>query len=249
MTFTIYPAIDLRDGKVVRLKEGDLSRLTRYSDDPAAMAEQWLSQGTRWLHVVNLDAAFDQASSANHVAIERIVNTAERYSANIQSGGGIRNLEGIERALNLGITRVILGTMLVEQPDAAAQAIARWGADKIVAGIDARDGMVKTHGWAETTSISAVDFTKRLSEVGFEWVIYTDIARDGMSSGINLPETSELAAKTGIKIIASGGIRTSHDVIQVKDAGLAGVIIGRALYEGNIDLYDLLQRVSIRKES
>lgn len=234
---------------MVRLKEGDPARLTRYSDDPAGMAEHWLNQGTSWLHVVNLDAAFDQSSSANHLAIEKIVKTAERYSARIQSGGGIRNLEGIERALSLGLTRVILGTMLVEQPEAAAQAIARWGADKIVAGIDARDGKVKTHGWAETTSLSAVDFTKRLSEVGFEWVIYTDISRDGMSSGINLPETRALAVETGLSIIASGGVRTSQDVHQVKDAGLAGVIIGRALYEGSIDLPSLLKQIKMGKES
>ncbi len=236
MTFTIYPAIDLRGGKVVRLKEGDPARLTAYSDDPSETARRWLEAGTSWLHVVNLDGAFGEGDDANRSALEAILKTG----AQVEFGGGIRSLDAVERALESGVRRVILGTIAVEQPGLVAEALKRFGAEKIVVGIDARDGLVRVRGWKEGSGITALDLARQMRSLGLRTVIFTDVSRDGLGSGLNIASTRALAEASGLDVIASGGVHTLKDVTAACEADLAGVIIGRALYEGTIDLKEAL---------
>lgn len=232
MSFTIYPAIDLRGGKVVRLKEGDPARMTSYSDDPAETARRWLDAGTQWLHVVNLDGAFGESDNANRAALESILNCGAR----VQFGGGMRSLDAIADALRLGVSRVILGTIAVEQPEMVKDALKLFGAEQIAVGIDARDGLVRTRGWKDGSGILATDLALQMRTLGLATVIFTDIRRDGLGSGLNIPSTRELAEVSGLAVIASGGVHTLEDVLAAQDAGLAGCIIGRALYDGTVDL-------------
>ena len=235
--FTIYPAIDLRGGKVVRLKEGDPARVTSYSDDPAEMAKRWIDAGTAWLHVVNLDGAFGESDNANRAALEAILKLGVR----VQFGGGMRSLESIEAALSLGVNRVILGTIAIEQPDIVRDALTRFGAQRIAVGIDARDGLVRTRGWKDNSGVPAIDLALQMSSFGLGTVIFTDVSRDGLGSGLNIPATRELSEKSGLGVIASGGVHTIDDVKAAKDAGLSGVIIGRAIYDGTVDLNEALR--------
>lgn len=237
MSFVVYPAIDLRGGKVVRLKEGDPARMTSYSDDPAETARHWLDAGTQWLHVVNLDGAFGEGDKANRNALESIL----KPGAQVQFGGGIRSLDAIARALDLGVSRVVLGTIAIEEPDVITEALKKFGAEKIAVAIDAREGLVRTRGWKENSGIKAVDLALHMRTLGLAAVIFTDIRRDGLGSGLNIPSTRELAEVSGLDVIASGGVHTIADVIAAKEAGLVGTIIGRALYEGTIDLERALQ--------
>ncbi len=236
MTFTIYPAIDLRGGKVVRLKEGDPARLTAYSDDPAETARHWLGAGTSWLHVVNLDGAFGESDEANRSALQSILKTG----AQVQFGGGIRSLEAVGGALSLGVSRVILGTIAVEQPDVVAEALKKFGAERVAVGIDARGGIVRVRGWKEGSGITATDLARQMRRLGLRTVIFTDVSRDGLGSGLNIPSTRALAEASGLDVIASGGVHTLDDVIAARKANLAGAIIGRALYEGTIDLKEAI---------
>ena len=232
----IYPAIDLRGGKVVRLKEGDPARMTAYSDDPAEMARKWLSMGAVWLHVVNLDGAFGESDDANRSALEAVL----KLGAQVQFGGGMRSLDAIEDAIALGVSRVVLGTIAIEQPKVVIAALKKFGPEKIAVGIDARDGLVAVRGWKSDSGILAKDLALQMRTVGLRTVIFTDIRRDGLGSGLNIPSTRELADVSGLDVIASGGVNTIGDVIEAKEAGLAGCIIGRALYEGTIKLNDAL---------
>ncbi len=233
----VYPAIDLRGGKVVRLKEGDPRRMTAYSDDPAETARRWLEAGARWLHVVNLDGAFGERGDLNLAALEAIV----KLGACVQFGGGLRSLEAAARALDLGVSHVIFGTAAVENPDLVAGALTRFGADKVAVSIDARDGFVRTRGWKDDSGIPALDLARQMRTLGLVTVIFTDIRRDGLGSGLNIAATRELANASGLDVIASGGVHTIADVHAVKEAGLAGVIIGRALYDGTVELEKALQ--------
>ena len=237
MSFTVYPAIDLRGGKVVRLKEGDPARMTSYSDDPAETARRWLDAGATWLHVVNLDGAFGESDDANRAALESIL----KLGAHVQFGGGMRSLDAIDAALPLGVSRVVLGTIAIEQPDVVADALKQFGAERIAVGIDARDGFVRTRGWKDNSGVKATDLALQMRGLGLATVIFTDIRRDGLGSGLNIPSTRELAEVSGLDVIASGGVHTIEDVIAAKEAGLAGVIIGRALYDGTVNLEKALQ--------
>ena len=233
----IYPAIDLRSGKVVRLKEGDPARMTAYSDDPAEMARKWLSMGAVWLHVVNLDGAFGESDDANRSALEAVL----KLGAQVQFGGGMRSLDAIEDAIALGVSRVVLGTIAIEQPKVVIAALKKFGPEKIAVGIDARDGLVAVRGWKSDSGILAKDLALQMRTVGLRTVIFTDIRRDGLGSGLNIPSTRELADVSGLDVIASGGVHTLDDVIAVREAKLSGVIIGRALYDGTVDLEKALQ--------
>ncbi len=233
----IYPAIDLRGGKVVRLKEGDPARMTAYSDDPAEMARKWLGMGAAWLHVVNLDGAFGESDDANRSALEAIL----KLGAQVQFGGGMRSLDAVENAIELGVSRVVLGTIAIEQPKVVIAALKKFGPEKIAVGIDARDGLVAVRGWKSDSGILAKDLALQMRTVGLRTVIFTDIRRDGLGSGLNIPSTRELADVSGLDVIASGGVHTLDDVIAARDAKLSGAIIGRALYEGTIDLEKALQ--------
>ena len=244
MSFTIFPAIDLRAGRVVRLKEGDAERMTSYSDNSAETAQRWLHDGASWLHVVNLDSAFGESDHANRSALESILSVAKAFGAHVQFGGGLRSLSAIEHTLGLGVSRVVLGTVAVEQPDLIADTLTRFGEERIAVGIDARDGLVRVHGWKDNSGITAMDLALQMRTVGLRTVIFTDVRRDGLGSGLNIDATRELAEVSNLDVIASGGVHTLEDVTAARDAALAGVIIGRAIYEGTLDLKIALEEVT-----
>lgn len=240
-TFQVFPAIDLRGGQVVRLKEGDPDRQTAYSPDPAATARRWIDLGARRLHVVNLDGAFDQPDQANKAALSTILAEAQQAGIPVQFGGGLRSADAVDRALELGVSRVMIGTLAVEQPQVFAELLAKWGSDRIGASLDARDGFVQVRGWQSGTPHPAVDLARTLAEAGLRWLVFTDIARDGLQTGLNLPATAALAQSTGLNVIASGGVSRIEDVREAKAVVLAGCIVGRALYEGSIDPTELFE--------
>jgi phosphoribosylformimino-5-aminoimidazole carboxamide ribotide isomerase len=233
----IFPAIDIKGGRCVRLVQGRAEDETVYGTDPVKMASEWEEQGARYLHVVDLDGAFEGLSPNENI----IKDMAKAVSIPIQLGGGIRSMEKIRRMLELyGIQRVILGTAAVEDEDLLQQAADRYGS-RIVVGIDAVKGKAATRGWVEKTEISAVELGRRIKGMGINTVIYTDIAKDGMLSGPNLAETREMIEKTGLNIVASGGISCLEDLRQIKDTGAVGAIVGKALYTGAIKLADALR--------
>jgi phosphoribosylformimino-5-aminoimidazole carboxamide ribotide isomerase len=238
--FTIFPAIDLRGGRVVRLKQGDPKRQTIYSDDPAETAERWLGCGAQWLHVVNLDGAFGEGDTANRQALSKILDTSLKFSAKVQFGGGLRSLEAIQQVLEMGVSRAILGTITVEQPKILAMALEKYGPERVAAGVDARNGIVQVRGWAQAATVTSLDLAKRMQPLGLTWLIYTDVQLDGMGSGVDIDGSLHLAQTTGLKVIASGGVKSAQDVSLCREAGLAGVIVGRALYEGQINLKEVL---------
>ena len=244
----VFPAIDLRRGKCVRLRQGSPEAETVFSDDPVAMAEHWATQGAEWLHVVNLDGAFGQASSNLRVVKEITSSKLKAQSSNfklqIQFGGGLRTMADIEGALGLGLARVILGTVAVKEPSLVAEAVQRFRAERIVVGIDARNGNVATHGWQEVSSVTATELAYRVMELGVERVVYTDIARDGMLCGVNVEAVGELAQCTGLRVIASGGVSSLDDLRRLREAeasGVEGVIIGQALYSGALELREAIE--------
>ena len=226
----IYPAIDLKNGVCVRLKMGDMAQATEYGD-PAEAAAGWQQQGAEYLHVVDLDAAFAGVFS-NRKAVERILAAVE---IPVQLGGGVRSMADIEARLALGITRVIIGTAAYENPDLVEQAASKYPG-RVVVGIDAKDGRVATRGWAEDTGEDPVRLALEMKRRGISTVIYTDIARDGMLTGPNTQGLQNIVERTKMEIIASGGMSVSSDVTDVKNTGAQGVIIGKALYTGGIDL-------------
>jgi phosphoribosylformimino-5-aminoimidazole carboxamide ribotide isomerase len=247
MTFIIYPAIDLRRGQVVRLRQGDPDAQTTFADDPAAVARRWAEQGAEWLHVVNLDGAFtgrDQNLGLNlDLNLRRLAEIRAATILPIQFGGGLRTLDDVALALALGATRVVLGTVAVRQPQIVADAVARFGAERIVVGIDARDGMVATHGWQETSALDALTVAQRMKALGVQRVVYTDIARDGTLTGVNLTATVALARASGLAVNASGGVASLDDIRALSGHqadGVEGVIVGQALYTGAVGLREAI---------
>jgi phosphoribosylformimino-5-aminoimidazole carboxamide ribotide isomerase len=236
-TFIVYPAIDLRGGRVVRLQEGNPNRPTVYSDDPAGVAARWRAAGATWLHVVDLDAALGEDAPANRRGLAAIL----RLGGRVQFGGGVRSLEAMAKLLDMGVSRVVLGTAAVENPDLVAQALTCFGPEAVAVAIDARDGRVRTRGWQAESGLDAVTFACRLADLGLRTAIHTDIARDGLGTGVDVAASRRLAEASGLAVIASGGVASLADVRAVRDAGLSGVIIGRALYEGRIDLEEALR--------
>ena len=229
----LYPAIDLKDGVCVRLLRGEMTTATSFNDDPADQALRFAAMGFEALHVVDLNGAFE-GHSVNHNAVSSILNVMR---APVQLGGGIRDMDGVERWLDAGIARVILGTAAVRDPDFVKQA-ARAFPGHIAVGIDARDGRVAVQGWAETTDMQAVDLARAFEGCGVAAIIVTDIARDGLKSGVNVALTGQLADAVSIPIIASGGVKNIYDITALKNregTPIAGAILGRALYDGDID--------------
>jgi len=229
----LFPAIDLKDGQCVRLVQGDMDRATVFSDTPAEQAKVFESQGFEWLHLVDLNGAFE-GKPVNGAAVEDILKTV---SLPAQLGGGIRSLAQIEAWLDKGIARVILGTAALRDPDLVKEACKKWPG-KIAVGIDARDGFVAVEGWAEVSDIQALDLAKRFEDAGVAAIIYTDIARDGAMQGMNVEGTAELANSVGIPVIASGGVTSLDDLTALKKVnapGIIGVISGRAIYDGRLD--------------
>lgn len=232
----IYPAIDIKGGRCVRLLQGRADDETVFGESPVDMAKGWVRLGAEYLHVVDLDGAFDGISPN----LKIISEIAKAISIPIQLGGGIRTMKMITLMLDeYGISRVILGTAATEEPELLKKAVNRYG-KRIAVGIDAKQGKVAIKGWVQETDILAVDLGLKMKAMGVDTVIYTDIAKDGMMSGPNLKETIEMIEKTGLNIIASGGISKLKDLHEVKKVGAAGAIIGRALYTGSIRLPDAL---------
>lgn len=239
----ILPAIDIRGGRCVRLIQGDYSRETVFADNPASMAERWLSEGADAIHIVDLDGARD-GTVTNRVAVEGILRAAGAAGRSIvtELGGGIRDLAGIEAWLEAGLTRVIIGTAAVREPDLVTQAARRWPG-RVWVGIDARGGKVAVQGWLETTDVDATDLARNMQERGAAGIVFTDIDRDGTGKGVSVESTAALAGALDIPVVASGGVHTLGDVTRlnaVADSGIEGVIVGRALYDGAVTLRDLL---------
>ena len=227
----IFPAIDLRGGHCVRLYKGDFSKEEIFSDHPGEMAKKWEGMGAEFLHVVDLDGARG-GQSENLPAIREILSSVQ---IPIELGGGIRTMEQIESILSLGVRRVILGSAAVESPELVQEAVEKYG-ERVVVGIDARDGIVAVKGWEESGGIDAVEFAKKMAAFGIRTVIHTDISRDGMLEGANRELYENMIQKLSLRLIASGGVSNIEDVAALKNAGLYGAIIGKAYYTGAIDL-------------
>ena len=239
MSLTVFPAIDLKSGQVVRLAEGDMARATVYGDDPAAQAEAFGNAGADHLHVVDLDGAF-AGESVNGAAVAAIL---QRFHGHVQLGGGIRSREAIERWLDLGVDRVVIGTAALDHPALVRQA-AHDNPGRIVVAVDARDGMVATRGWADVADVAVVDLARRFEDAGVAALLFTDVGRDGLLKGCNIEATVALAQAVTIPVIASGGVSGIADIEALRghvDDGVEGVITGRALYDGRLDLAEALR--------
>lgn len=244
----IYPAIDLRHGKAVRLRQGDPDQATVYDANPVKAAERWEDQGAEWLHIVNLDGALGE-TSPNVKAVERILNTV---SIPVQFGGGLRDLETIEDAFDLGIARVVLGTAAVRNPALLRLVLDKYGPESVVVGLDARDGKVATHGWREATDIAVADLGQRVAKLGAQLALYTDVARDGMLQGVDVAGSVALAEATGLRVIASGGVASLDDIVHLRgvaERGIDGVIVGMALYTGKLSLEDAIAAARGEREA
>ncbi|MCE3028611.1 MULTISPECIES: 1-(5-phosphoribosyl)-5-[(5-phosphoribosylamino)methylideneamino]imidazole-4-carboxamide isomerase [unclassified Salinicola] len=231
----VIPAIDLKDGQCVRLKQGRMDDATAYGDDPVAMAARWVEAGARRLHLVDLNGAFE----GKPVNGEAVTAIARAYpDLPIQIGGGIRSAETIEHYLAAGVSYVIIGTKAVKEPDFVGE-MCRQFPGHVIVGLDAHDGFVATDGWAEVSTLKAVDLAKRFADDGVTSIVYTDIARDGMMQGVNVEATAQLARDGGLPVIASGGVTDLADIralAEVADDGIIGAITGRAIYEGSLDV-------------
>lgn len=235
----LFPAIDIRKGKCVRLLEGRFDQETVYGEDPVAMARRWQEEGAEYLHVVDLDGAL--AGMPQNLAIIREI--CAQVDMPVQMGGGIRTLETIDEVFSAGVQRVILGSIAVRQPELVREACRRYG-DRIVVGIDAREGMVAVEGWGISGDVKAEDLACRMKEAGVRRIVFTDISRDGTLQGVNVEATRMLAKAAGISVIASGGVRDVNDILALKEVaadGVEGVIIGRAIYTGSVNLREALQ--------
>ncbi len=235
--FALFPAVDLRSGRCVRLEQGAAERENVYATDPFAVMERFRDAGAEWVHVVDLDAAFGEGS--NRPLIRDLV---KRVAVAVQSGGGVRSLKDVEEMLHAGVARVVLGTVAVEQPELVHRAVQRWGAERIAVGIDARGRQVASRGWRTQSSIDVVALGSRLVDAGIRTLIFTDIERDGMFTGPNLELAAELARSAGAEVIVSGGVRDIADLVASAESGAVGAIVGKALYEGRIELGEALAR-------
>ncbi|MHC1743146.1 MAG: 1-(5-phosphoribosyl)-5-[(5-phosphoribosylamino)methylideneamino]imidazole-4-carboxamide isomerase [Syntrophobacteraceae bacterium] len=230
----VFPAIDIKGGQCVRLMQGDPDRVTIYGNDPVSVARRWEDEGAEWLHIVDLDGAFTKAPRNREIVLE----IARAVSIPIQVGGGIRTLDTVEAYLTTGVERVILGTVALEEPDLMHEACRRYPS-RVALGIDARDGMVAIEGWKVTTTTDVRTLVEGFAALPLAAIIYTDIHRDGMQTGVNLDATRRLLESTSIPVIASGGVATLADIealLPLVDLGLLGVITGRAIYNGTLDL-------------
>lgn len=240
--FILYPAIDIRGGKCVRLLQGDYDRETVYGDSPLAMAKKWEEKGASWIHLVDLDGA----KAGHPVNDDTIIDIARQVKVPVQVGGGIRHMDNVRTYLEAGISRVILGTSAIQDRPFVEAALSRYGGQKVAIGIDARDGYAATQGWLETSEVKAVELASALVAKGAQTFIYTDISRDGMLNGPNLNAVKELAAAINQTVIASGGVSQLEDLFtlaQCKEQGVGGAIVGKALYTQRIDLTEAVDRL------
>lgn len=241
MAFTIYPAIDMRGGKCVRLLQGDYQKETVYGDSPFEMAQKFANSGAGWIHMVDLDGAKD----GQRVNDQFVIQAAQNLDAKVQIGGGIRTEVDIVHYLERGVERVIIGSIAVSNPEFAIEMIRKYGSH-IAVGIDAKNGYVATHGWLTTSELKAVDLGKRFADAGAETFIFTDIATDGMLSGPNVAAVEQMAVETGKSVIASGGVSSLADLTVLQalfEKGVTGAIVGKALYEGRFTVREALEEV------
>lgn len=234
----LYPAIDMKDGRCVRLRKGDFAQVTEYFEHPWEVAAAFEKAGASYIHNVDLDGA-RKGHAYNAQVVREIVKSV---SIPVELGGGIRSLTDIEEVLDQGIARVIIGTKAVEDPDFVRKAIQEFGADRVVVGIDAKNGMVAIDAWEKTSNVTSVDLALQMKDLGVKTIIYTDISRDGMLSGPNVDATKALTEKTGLDVIASGGVSGMEDLEKLETAGISGAIIGKAIYEKRIDLAEAVRR-------
>lgn len=233
----LYPAIDIKDGHCVRLSQGSFSRVKKYFDKPMEAAKKWAGEGAAFLHIVDLDGAL----AGEPVNTDIIKAICKEVNIQVQAGGGIRSFENIEKLLGCGVKRCILGTKALKDPGFVSGAIDQFGAASITIGIDVKDGNVATHGWENVSDITAVDMAIRMRDIGVKHIVFTDIGRDGMLSGVNVADTAEMTRLTDIEIIASGGIGSIEDLKALESSGVRGAVIGKALYEGKIVLKDAIE--------
>ena len=234
----IFPAIDIRGGKCVRLLKGDFAKETVFSDKPEDMAKKWQAQGAAFLHLVDLDGAL-KGKSQNLATVEKILAAVD---IPVELGGGIRTMENIEEVLKLGVRRVILGSVAVRSPELVREACAKYG-DRIVVGIDAKDGIVAVDGWGVSGNVEATALAKEMKKAGVKTIIYTDISRDGTLAGVNVEATAKLARESGVNIVASGGVKSIDDIKALKPYekdGIEGVIVGKSIYMGTLDLAEAI---------
>ncbi len=236
----VYPAIDLKEGRVVRLRQGDPSQKTIYSDAPVAVAKRWQEAGAGWVHVVNLDGALD--SEAKTWAI---LESIAGLGLKIQFGGGLRTADEVHQAFHCGVQRAVLGTAAVENPALVEALIQKYGTERISIALDAKNGRVATHGWQSESDWTAVELGKMMVQKGVSHALYTDIHRDGELGGVNVEMTCQLARETGLQVIASGGVRSIEDVKALVGTEVAGIILGKALYEQMIDLAEAIRLASL----
>ena len=233
----VIPAIDLKSGKCVRLYQGDYAQETVYSEDPVAVAQQWQDQGATRLHLVDLDGAA-QGNQENRATIAAIVG---RLTIPVQVGGGIRSQATASELLELGVARVVIGTAAIEQPELVEGLCRDFGGERVIVAVDARNGQVAIKGWRETTSVSALDLAQQMAGLGVPRLLYTDISRDGTLSEPNYDANQELATRTGLKILASGGVASLEHLRRLVSTGVEGAIVGRALYTGDVSLPEAIE--------
>lgn len=233
----IYPAIDIIDGKAVRLSQGSFDNVTVFNDTPADAAKDWVDSGATYIHIVDLDGA----RYGKTFVIDIIKDIKSKFDIKIETGGGVRTMKDIDDRIEAGASRVIIGTAAVKNPELVKEAVEKYG-DKIAVGVDAKNGMVAISGWEEVSDISAVDLCLKMKEYGVNTVIYTDISKDGMMCGPNIESTKDLIEKTGMDIIASGGVSKIEDIENVNNINAAGVIIGKALYNGALNLKEVIDK-------
>ncbi len=241
----LYPAIDIKNGHCVRLRQGQFQDSQTYSNSPVSVARKWEEFGATFIHLVDLDGALE-GYGVNEAVIKEIASTVK---VPVQVGGGIRSIKDIDNKLSLGVNRVIIGTKAVEDPGFVKEAIATFGSDKIVVGIDAKDGFVAVEGWEKVSTLNAIPLAMSMKAIGVKTIVYTDISKDGMLSGPNVSHTKNMVEATGLDIIASGGVSSLKDLEMVEGVGVQGAIIGKALYEERIDLakaIELFERNSFK---
>lgn len=238
----LYPAIDMIDGQCVRLVQGDYNQKSTFSENPVEVALKWRDLGGEFIHLVDLDGA----RKGNMPNFETIVNIAKTLDIPIEVGGGIRDMEAVEKYLENGINRVIIGTSAIRNPEFVKEAVEKYG-DRIVVGIDAKDGMVAVSGWEEVSDVSALELAKQMEKIGVKTIIYTDIATDGMLSGPNVSAMKEMAEYTTMDVVASGGVTSLEDLKELSKTGVEGAIIGKALYTGHIDLKEAIKLINTLK--
>lgn len=241
----VYPAIDLRGGRCVRLRQGDPDAETVYYDDPMVAARRWIEAGAAWLHVVNLDGALGDDGAA--LNLKRLGDICAAVDVPVQFGGGLRSMDQIARAFDMGVARVLLGTVAVREPVKLVGALRRYGPQRVAVSLDLRDGHVATHGWMQLSNLDGVEVGHRLARIGVTTAVYTNIGRDGTLLGVDADGVAQFAHKTGLRVIAAGGVASADDVRALREVawrGVVGVVIGQALYIGAVDLAEAIRLAS-----